>query len=263
MHLGNGALTPECVAATCSAAALGLGAAAWHIRRGPVSGRKLAAVAVVGATVFAAQASNVPVLPFASGHLVGGVLAAWLLGPALGAWTIFAVLAIQAGVLGDGGLAALGANTLNMALIPAAAVVLVRRQVAADRPNLRRDISIGLAVVCIASLVVAAGLIVGEVALGRSGAELAGLGDFAWRMLSYHLWIGVGEAILTLAVVYAIGVQRLPGSDRLPKRRVYATVAAAALVLAIALPFASGLPDGYEAAAERSQMAWLLGADEG
>jgi cobalt/nickel transport system permease protein len=263
MHLGNGALTPECVAATCSAAALGLGAAAWHIRREPISGRKLATVAVIGAMVFAAQAINVPVLPFASGHLVGGVLAAWLLGPAWGAWTIFAVLVVQAAAMGDGGLAALGANTLNMALIPAAAVVLVRRQSVANHSNRGADRSVALAAACVASLLVAAGLIVGEVALGRSGAALVGLGDFAWRMLSYHLWIGVGEALLTLTVVYGIGAQRLTALDGSSPRRVYATVAVSALVIALAMPFASGLPDGYEAAAERSQMAWLLGADEG
>src|SRR5262245_31580238 len=130
MHLGNGAITPECVAITMGAAALGLGACTLAIRSDPMSRQKLTLAAGLGALVFAAQAINAPVLPGISAHLVGGVLLAWVLGPGLGALTLAVVLAVQAQVLGDGGLAALGANVVNMALLPAACVAVARRQVA-------------------------------------------------------------------------------------------------------------------------------------
>src|SRR6185295_9062393 len=83
--------------------------------------------AMLGGFVFAAQMFNVPVLPGISAHLVGGVLLTWMLGPSLGAWTMALILAIQAAALGDGGLASLGANIVNMALLPAGAVYALRR----------------------------------------------------------------------------------------------------------------------------------------
>jgi ABC-type Co2+ transport system permease subunit len=77
MHLGNGAITPECVAITLSAASAGLGLCAWSARREARPLSKLGFAAGLGAFVFAAQAVNVPILPGISAHLVGGVLLAW------------------------------------------------------------------------------------------------------------------------------------------------------------------------------------------
>src|SRR4051794_13194047 len=113
MHLGNGAITPECAAVTFGAAAAGLAGRAAGLRVERPTVEKLQLAVGLGCVVFAAQAINVPVAAGISGHLVGGVLLAWALGPALGAWTIALVLAIQAIALGDGGIAALGANVLN------------------------------------------------------------------------------------------------------------------------------------------------------
>ena len=129
MHLAGGAITPECAVLTYGAAAAGLGACVLRsiTQRTSLSSQKLQLAAALGCTVFAAQAINVPIAPGFSGHLVGGVLLAWALGPALGAWTMAIVLAAQALMLGDGGIAALGANVINMALVPAALVAMARR----------------------------------------------------------------------------------------------------------------------------------------
>jgi cobalt/nickel transport system permease protein len=140
MHLGNEAITPECAAITLVGAGLGLAAAGVQIRRQPVSREQVALAAGLGALVFAAQAINVPVLPGTSAHLVGGVLLAWMIGPGLAAWTMAIVLLVQAVMLGDGGLAAYGANVINMALLPAGAVALCRKlQVAEVRRWQRAD----------------------------------------------------------------------------------------------------------------------------
>src|SRR5262245_33761734 len=161
MHLGNEAITPECAALAFGAAAGGLGLAAVAARRELTSGRKAALAGGLGALVFAAQAVNAPILPGSSAHLVGGVLLAWAVGPGLGAWVMTGVLLIQALVLGDGGIMALGANVLNMALLPAGLVAIARRaEVEATRWGAMRP-----ALLAGFSVPIAALLIVGQTAL--------------------------------------------------------------------------------------------------
>ncbi|MBV8553692.1 MAG: energy-coupling factor ABC transporter permease [Acidobacteriaceae bacterium] len=78
---------------------------------------RLPLLGVMGAFVFAAQMINFPVGMGTSGHLVGGTLLACLLGPWAGALVVTAILVIQALVFQDGGVLALGANVINMALM--------------------------------------------------------------------------------------------------------------------------------------------------
>jgi cobalt/nickel transport system permease protein len=250
MHLAGGAITPECAVLTYGAAAAGLGACVLRsiTQRTSLSSQKLQLAAALGCTVFAAQAINVPIAPGFSGHLVGGVLLAWALGPALGAWTMAIVLAAQALMLGDGGIAALGANVINMALVPAALVAMARRFSTASAS--------GMAFAAALSVVLAAGLVVGETALFRPTAELTGWTEFAARMIGYHLWIGALEGAATAAV---IGLAIAAARQRPAAPRLAIGLAAAAVVAALILPVSSSLPDGYEAAAEHSGMVWLLG----
>ena len=79
--------------------------------------RAVAMMGVTAAFVFAAQMINFPIVGGTSGHFVGGVLAAVLLGPSAAVIVMAAVLAMQCLLFGDGGLLALGANVLNMAVI--------------------------------------------------------------------------------------------------------------------------------------------------
>jgi hypothetical protein len=108
------------------------------------------------------------------------------------------------------------------------------------------------------SVVLAAGLIVVEIALGRTGESIANLSGFAERMMAYHLWIGCGEAILTVGVLWAVGVRVPSDASGRPRRRALAAVTVALLAALAMIPLASELPDGYESAAQRSQMDWLL-----
>jgi cobalt/nickel transport system permease protein len=251
MHLGNGALTPECAIFTASLAAAGLGFAAASGRRAAVSQSRLLAAGAWGAAIFAAQMVNVPVLPFSSGHLVGGVLLAVALGPGLGALTMAVVLLLQAILLGDGGLSALGANVLNMALLPAAVVAVgqawQRNPVSSLRGSLHAGAQGAIAVL------LAAGLIVIEVAIARpQWAELP-VGAFAMQMLLLHALIAALEGAVTFGIAYAL--QRSAASSDAPAWRLPACAAVALLAL---VPLASGLPDGYEASATRSAWTSLL-----
>ncbi|MCE9528805.1 MAG: energy-coupling factor ABC transporter permease [Planctomycetales bacterium] len=260
-------MSPECAALAFGAAGVGLGAAAMDIRRqfsirglrllkaAPPArqerGRHLGIAAVLGAFVFAAQMFNVPVLPGISAHLVGGLLLAWMVGPSLGAWTMALVLMVQAIVLGDGGLASLGANIVNMALLPAGTVYLLRRFECQ-----RISAAAGAAAL---TVVLAALLIPLETALFRSAGELAGWSDFASRMLLSHLAAGAVEGMLTLALLLALAPTKVHGAGT--RATWQTTLLRSAFCLAlIAGLFACSteLPDGYEAAAESSGLSWLL-----
>ena len=87
---------------------------------------KVPLLGVMGAFVFAAQMINFPVGIGTSGHLVGAALLAITLGPAPATVVMTAILAIQALIFQDGGILALGPNTINMANM-AAAVIPSRR----------------------------------------------------------------------------------------------------------------------------------------
>ena len=266
MHLGNGAITPECAALTFSAAAAGLGFGTYAARIKPALGEskqpeqsfreRLSLAVGLGGLVFAAQAVNVPILPASSAHLVGGVLLAAAVGPALGAWTMAVILTIQAFALGDGGVLALGANVLNMGLLPAALVAGWQRlSKGASRYPL-----VSISLVAAVAVPLAAGLILVETALFRSTAELAGWMNFAIQMLTTHLWIGLAEGAVTGALLLVVQQLAQRSTSRSWQPAVV-SLAAALLLTAVVFPWASNLPDGYEAAAEQNGLASWLSED--
>jgi cobalt/nickel transport system permease protein len=210
---------------------------------------QLALAAILGGFVFAAQMFNMPVLPGISAHLVGGVLLAWVLGPSLGAWTMAMVLTAQALILGDGGIAALGANIVNMALLPAGAVHLMRRL------DCRRiPVAAGMAGFAV---MLAAAIIPLETALFRSAGELAGWSDFATRMFSSHLAAGAAEAALTFVLLLALSPASATATRSLWRKSLVPATFCLALLAGLVI-CQSGLPDAYEAAAESSGLTWLL-----
>jgi cobalt/nickel transport system permease protein len=253
MHLGNGAITTGCAAVTYGAATVGLGFAVAAMRRAAPDRERLLAAGALTGTIFAAQMINVPVLPFSSAHLVGGVLAAWVLGPPLGALSMSVVLLGQALLLGDGGLLALGANNINMGLLPALLVHVVR-----DTKILQRRGRATAGITAAAAIAMAAILIVGEVVLFRGAGQTEGLISFAMQIVSIHLWIAVPEGLLTVAILVALGGVAAPGRVRLDQTRIGACWGAAAVMIVCLLPFSSPMPDGYESAVERTGMAALL-----
>jgi cobalt/nickel transport system permease protein len=246
MHLGNGAIAPECAALGVAAAAVGIG---WSVQR--LASRKeridLAHAAALGSLVFAAQMFNVPVLSMCSVHFVGGVLLAELLGPAAGVLTMSAVLLLQAILLGDGGLSALGVNIANMALAPAGSLLLMRRLTGRRHAALAgaSGLAIGFSVL----------LILGEVALGRTPAELANWTTFVSAMLTNHLPLLALEGAVTVALVALWRHAEREKVDQRSTWRLAATAGAMALLVGlVAAAASSSLPDGYQSAAKMSQM---------
>jgi cobalt/nickel transport system permease protein len=171
---------------------------------------------LVAAFVFAVQMLNFPVGAGTSGHLLGGTLAAVLVGPWTGVLAVTCVLAVQALMFSDGGLTALGTNVSTMAIATVLVGYLVFRALAAVLP--RRASSVVAAAFCGALLSVpaAALLFVGLYAVG--GTAPVELGTVLAAMLGVHLVIGVGEAVitaLTISTVLAARPDLVHGARRL------------------------------------------------
>lgn len=239
MHIPDGFLAPP-VWATLDAVALpAVAVAARRAQRG-LEDARIPLLGVMGAFVFAAQMINFPVGVGTSGHLVGGALLACTLGPASAAVVMSAILAIQALVLQDGGILALGANLLNMAVIGVLAGYLPYRLWGAGR--LRRfAIFAGGALSVLAS----AALALAELLL--SGVRMPG--PVLGLSLAVFLVSAVLEGAITLAVIQALEAMQ-PGFVRQPAggRRLAlgVTAAAAVALVAVGVLVASAAPDGIE-----------------
>lgn len=205
MHMSDGLINAP-VAAACGAIAIVMLAIAVVRARSDLDDRTAPMAGLVTAFVFAVQMINFPILPGASGHLLGGALVAILVGPWVGMICISIVLVVQALLFADGGLTALGANIVNMAIIS----VLVGYGIAMLMRGLARRSRGGLlATAFVAALVgtVAASLgFVVEYALGGAGG--ASLATVFTLMVGFHVLIGIGEGVITAATVGAVAAIR-------------------------------------------------------
>lgn len=116
MHIPDGYLSPQSYAPLWALAALAWAVASRKLR-GALDRRQVPYLAMAAAFSFLVQMFNVPVPGGAAGHAVGAGIIALLLGPSAAVLGVSVVLFIQALVFGDGGLTALGANVINMAVI--------------------------------------------------------------------------------------------------------------------------------------------------
>ena len=252
MHIPDAVLDPKVAAVTGVLGAAGLLFAMRKLER-QLGERTTVLMGTMSAFVFAGQMVNFPVGP-CSGHLLGGVLSAVLLGPWAGAVVLAAVLLVQCFLFNDGGLTALGANFVNMGLIGSvggyAIYAAFRRAIAGAK-----GVLIAAMAAAWFSVLLAAGAFAVE--LGASGQR----GDFL-RILSWmalvHAAIGVGEAVITGIVVRFVLLRRpdLLDPHAGPGLRstggnpwVQITIAGLGIALAVAVflaPFASELPDGLE-----------------
>ena len=245
MHLPDGVLSqPVCLATSAVAAGL-VALAARRVTQGRESA-SLAHCAIVGGAVFAAQAFNFPIGDGVSGHFVGSVLAAAVLGPWTGFLVVAAVLAIQAVVLGDGGLTTLGVNILNMAGIGNALVAILCGSSACGRRVLS---SLNLGIVAAVMPLFAAGSIAAQFALsGRAGAA-----EFTSQLLLWHLPLTLVEALGTVALLLAW--PRLSLQVIADRRWALASIAALGALAVVITFVSSSLPDPLESALAQANVA--------
>jgi len=193
MHIPDGFLDPRTLAGTAVMGAGAVGYATSRLKRELDEGR-IPVLAAMSAFVFAAQMVNFPIAGGTSGHLLGGALLAILFGPWAACLSLTAVLIIQALVFGDGGITALGANVLNMAVLGTLAGYLTYRLLGRRPTGFRPAAAFVASWVSVVVAAVAAAL---ELALAGAIPLWVALP----AMASWHTLIGLGEGIITTAVL--------------------------------------------------------------
>ena len=201
MHIADGlvslpvSLTFALLAAAAVAVALRGAGRELDERTAPVAG-------LTAVFVFAAQMLNFPVAAGTSGHLLGGALAAVLVGPWAATLAITLVLVVQGLLFADGGLTAIGLNVFNMAVLGvwlAWGVFLLLRRLLPKRPQ---SIVAAAAVAAFLSVPAAAAGFVLQYALGGTGTFA--ISTVLTAMVGTHLLIGIGEAVITALTVSAV-----------------------------------------------------------
>ena len=201
MHVPDGFLDAPTSVATAAVAAGGVALALRGARR-ELDERTAPLAGLTAAFVFAVQMVNFPVGAGTSGHLMGGLLAAVLVGPRTAVLCMTVVLMIQALLFADGGLTALGTNVTLLGLVAIAVGWGAFRLLTAVLPKTRSGVLVAAGTGAFLSVPVAALVFVGLFAVG--GVADVPVGTVAAAMGGVHVLIGLGEAAITVAVVAAV-----------------------------------------------------------
>ncbi|WP_033323064.1 energy-coupling factor ABC transporter permease [Streptomyces yerevanensis] len=273
MHVPDGFINAPVSLATGAVAA---GAVAVSLRgaRRELDERTAPLAGLVAAFIFAVQMLNFPVAAGTSGHLLGGALAAILVGPYTGVLCVSVVLLMQGILFADGGLTALGVNITIMAVVTTVVAYAVFRGLVKLLPKKRRSITVSAFIAAVLSVPAAAAAFTLVYAIG--GTTDVPIGQVLTAMVGVHVLIGIGEAAITALTVGAViavrpdlvyGARGLtaplklrvngelvdaPAAEPAPvaarsPRKVWLAGLAASLVLAGFVSFyASASPDGLE-----------------
>jgi len=257
MHIPDVMMDAKTAVTTVALSAAGL-ALALRQARLHLPPRRVPLMGLAGAFVFAAQMLNFPVAAGTSGHLIGAVLCAILLGPSAAVVVLTAVLIVQCLMFSDGGVTALGANVFNMAVVGTLGGYAVYYLVSRSFKGLRGQV-MAAAFAGWCSTVLAAMACAGELAMA---------GTLPWSkafpaMAGIHMLIGLGEGLITALALVAIARTRpelLPETDPTPPPFRYgvAAVYGALISLGMAIllsPLASPAPDGLEHVADKLDFA--------
>ena len=212
MHLPDGFLAPPVWGTLDALAVATLGVCVVRARRS-LPEEAVPRMGMLGAFVFAAQMVNVPVAAGTSGHLLGGVLVASMVGPAAATLVMASVFLIQCLLFQDGGILALGANVVNMGLSGTIGGYLLMRALLRLFPPRWRDAAVFIA---------AWFTVVGSSALVSLQLALSGtvpLVPSLVAMVSVHAIIGLVEGGITVAVVRFVERVRPEVLETTPLRR--------------------------------------------
>lgn len=201
MHIPDGFINGATSAGFGIAAAGGVGAALRQTGR-YLNERQVPLAGLVAAFVFAAQMVNFPVISGMSGHLLGGVLAAVLVGPWAGFVVLSVVLLVQGIFFADGGLSALGLNIVNLGFIGAVGGYAIYRLLLRALPKNQKGVIVSAGIAAGVAVPLAAIGFVVQYAIG--GTTDISVGTVFTAMLGTHLLIGIGEGLITAMVIGAV-----------------------------------------------------------
>ncbi|MEU9212012.1 energy-coupling factor ABC transporter permease [Streptomyces sp. NPDC048415] len=275
MHVPDGFINAP-VSAAAGVVAAGAIAVSLRGARRELDERTAPLAGLVAAFIFAVQMLNFPVAAGTSGHLLGGALAAILVGPYTGVLCVSVVLLMQGILFADGGLTALGVNITDMAITTTVVSYAVFRGLVKVLPRGRRSITVAAFVSALLSVPAAAVVFTLIYAVG--GTTDVAISKVATAMIGVHVLIGIGEAAITALTVGAVIAVRpdlvygargltqrlklrvggelvdapaLPVAARASRRKVWVTGLVTSLVLAGFVSFyASASPDGLEKVAK-------------
>ncbi|MFB7579629.1 energy-coupling factor ABC transporter permease [Streptomyces hydrogenans] len=201
MHVPDGFINAPVSAAAGVAAAAAVAVSLRGARK--ELDEKVAPLAgLVAAFVFAVQMLNFPVAAGTSGHLLGGALAAVLVGPWTGVLCIAVVLLMQGVLFADGGLTALGVNITVMGVVTVVVAHLLFRGLRLVLPRTRGGVTAATFVAALVSVPASAAAFTLIYAVG--GTTDVPIGKVLTAMLGVHVLIGIGEAVITALTVGAV-----------------------------------------------------------
>ncbi|MFF0464236.1 energy-coupling factor ABC transporter permease [Streptomyces mexicanus] len=201
MHVPDGFIDAPTSAATGVIAAGALAVSLRGARR-ELDERTAPLAGLVAAFIFAVQMLNFPVAAGTSGHLLGGALAAILVGPYTGVLCVSVVLLMQGILFADGGLTALGVNITDMAIVTTVVSYAVFRGLVKVLPRRRRSVTVASFAAALVSVPAAAVAFTLIYAVG--GTTDVPIGKVATAMIGVHVLIGIGEAVITALTVGAV-----------------------------------------------------------
>jgi len=201
MHMPDGLINAP---VSIGAAVLAAGAITVGLKKskGTLDSQTAPLAGLVSVFIFAFQMMNFPVAAGTSGHLMGGALASILVGPYVAILVMTVVVSLQALVFADGGLSALGLNLLNMGIVSIVVSALLFAGLMKLLPKTRTSIIGVSATVAFISVLASAAAFVFEYSLG--GNATYNIASVLISVMSVHVLIGIGEAIITGLTIGAI-----------------------------------------------------------
>ena len=201
MHVPDGFLDAPTSLVTAAAAATSVAIALRGARR-ELDDRVAPLAGIIATFVFAGQMINFPVAGGTSGHLMGGALAAVLVGPCTGLLCLTVVLVVQSLLFADGGITALGTNVVLMGIVTVVAGYAAFRVAQLVLPKRLSLVAPAAAFGALVSVALSAVTFVVLFSLG--GVVPIPFDTLLGAMLGVHVLIGVGEAAVTFVVVASI-----------------------------------------------------------
>ncbi|KQX11769.1 cobalt ABC transporter permease [Streptomyces sp. Root431] len=201
MHVPDGFINAP-VSAVAGVVAAGAVAVSLRGARRELDERTAPLAGLVAAFIFAVQMLNFPVAAGTSGHLLGGALAAILVGPWTGVLCIAVVLLMQGILFADGGLTALGVNITVMGVVTVVVAYALFRGLVLVLPRTRRSVTVASFAAALVSVPAAAAAFTLVYAIG--GTTDVPLSKVLTAMVGVHVLIGIGEAVITMLTVGAV-----------------------------------------------------------
>ncbi|MCL2218622.1 MAG: energy-coupling factor ABC transporter permease [Chitinispirillia bacterium] len=260
MHMSDELLSATVGSALYAASAAAVAYSAVKIKKDGIDLKKAAVAAAAGAVILSVQSVNYAIPGTgSSGHLLGALMLAAIVGAAPAMLVMASVLAIQCFLFADGGVLALGANIFNLGVVPCLIVYpLLFKPLVKNGASMTRTALASMAASVAALQLGAFGVVLYTQASGITALPFV---EFTLAMQPIHLAIGLIEGAAT-AVVLCLVLKTRPdimksaldgtAMPAVPVGKVVAVFAAAALVVGGVMPrFASSAPDGLEWSVER------------